>query len=72
MGEGGAGGDEVSVDHDHGVEIEVDGRIARSELRPQEPAGRRPPVVHPSGLGDGEHAGTRRGDLGGRVVEPPE
>ncbi len=29
------------------------------------------PVVHESGFGDGEHAGTRRGDLGGRVVEPP-
>ena len=65
-------GDEVPVDHDHGVEIEVDGRIALSELRPQEPAGRRPPVVHPPGLGDGEHAGARCGDLGGRVVETRE
>ena len=32
MGEGGAGGDDVSVDHDHGVEIEVDGRIALPQL----------------------------------------
>ena len=67
-----AGGDEVPVDHDHGVEIEGDGRIALQELRPQEPAGRRPPMMHPSGLGDGEHAGARRGDPGGRVVEAPE
>ena len=67
-----AGGDEVPVDHDHGVEIEGDGRIALQELRPQEPAGRRPPMMHPSGLGDSEHAGARRGDPGGRLVEAPE
>jgi hypothetical protein len=29
-------------------------------------------MMHPSGLGDGEHAGARRGDPGGRLVEAPE